>query len=111
MGYIILWLTLSLLLAFAMGWLSDIAITADSDEARIAAVAVTLLCIFFLTLDVTFLSGSAQEYYETKEYSVTEFVQKKIIKKSAHYRAFFAIEHQSKILWFQKFSISLSKKS
>lgn len=73
MGYIILWLTLSLLLAFAMGWLSDIAITADSDEARIATVAVTLLCIFFLTLDVTFLSGSAQEYYETKEYSVTEY--------------------------------------
>lgn len=73
MGYIILWLTLSLLLAFAMGWLSDIAITADSDEARIAAVAVTLLCIFFLTLDVTFLSWSAQEYYETKEYSVTEY--------------------------------------
>lgn len=73
MGYIILYLTLSLLLAFAMGWLSDIAITADSDEARIAAVVVTLLCIFFLTLDVTFLSGSAQEYYETKEYSVTEY--------------------------------------
>lgn len=80
MGYIILWLTLSLLLAFAMGWLSDIAITADSDEVRIAAVAVTLLCIFFLTLDVTFLSGSAQEYYEAKEYSVTEYsLNRKII--------------------------------
>lgn len=80
MGHIILWLTLSLLLAFAMGWLSDIAITADSDEVCIAAVAVTLLCIFFLTLDVTFLSGSAQEYYETKEYSVTEYsLNRKII--------------------------------
>lgn len=80
MGYIILWLTLSLLLAFAMGGLSVIAITADSDEVRIAAVAVTLLCIFFLTLDVTVLSGSAQEYYETKEYSVTEYsLNRKII--------------------------------
>lgn len=80
MGYIILYLTLSLLLAFAMGWLSDIAITADSDEACIAAVVVTLLCIFFLTLDVTFLSGSAQEYFEKKEYSVTRYqLNRKII--------------------------------
>lgn len=80
MGYIILYLTFSLLLAFAMGWLFDIAITADSDKVRIAAVVVTLLCIFVLTLDVTFLLGSAQEYYETKEYSVTEYnFNKKII--------------------------------
>lgn len=80
MGYIILYLTLSLLLAFAMGWLSDIAITADSDEACIAAVVFTLLCIFFLTLSVTFLSRSAQEYYEAKEYSAAEYnFNKKII--------------------------------
>lgn len=80
MGYIILWLTLSLLLAFAMGWLSDIAITADSDEVRTAAVVLTLLCIFFLALDITFLSGSVQEYCEAKEYSAAEYnFNKKII--------------------------------
>ena len=83
MGDIILWLTLSLLLAFTMGWLSDIAITADSDEAGRAAVVFTFLCMFFLTLSVTFLSRSAQEYYEAKEYSAAEynFNQKIIISE------------------------------
>lgn len=55
------------------GWLSDIAITADSDEACLAAVIFTLLCIFFLKLSVTFLLRSAQEYYEAKEDLVTEY--------------------------------------
>ena len=83
MGDIILWLTLSPLLAFAMGWLSDIAITGDSDEAGRAAVVFTFLCMFFLTLSVTFLSRSAQEYYEAKEYSAAEynFNQKIIISE------------------------------
>ena len=83
MGHIILWLTLSLLLAFAMGWLSAIAITGDSDEAGRAAVVFTFLCMFFLTLSVTFLSRSAQEYYEAKEYSAAEynFNQKIIISE------------------------------
>ena len=40
----------------------------------------TFLCMFFLTLSVTFLSRSAQEYYEAKEYSAAEYnFNKKII--------------------------------
>lgn len=81
MGYIIFWLTLSLLLALAIGWLSDIAINANNtDGTSIVAIMFILLAIFVLTISISYLSLYTQEYYETKEYSVTEYsLNRKII--------------------------------
>lgn len=80
MGYIILWLTLALLFALAIGWLSDIAIKADSVGTSTVAVMFILLGILFLSISISFLSISTQEYYEAKEYSVTEYsLNRKII--------------------------------
>lgn len=81
MGHIIFWLTLSLLLALAIGWLSDIAINADnSDGTSTVAVMFILLAIFALAISISYLSIYTQEYYEAKEYSVTEYsLNRKII--------------------------------